>query len=132
MSELARSHYDRFLHNSSLAGRIESSLPDDQNWTCVVRFYAALHLLSAFLVLKSNVSFDPTGASHDLRKKAMEKCPELRDAPKRYRQLKDLSEAVRYDPGFVYKPQHHTDAKRCLQRVVSIVEPKVRKALSLS
>lgn len=132
MSESARTYYERFLHNASFAERIEVSLPEDQNWSCVVRFYAVLHLMSAYLVLKSNVSFDPTSASHHQRKADMSKCPELRTAPQRYRDLKDLSESVRYDPGFIYKNEHHADAKKHMATIISIVEPKVKKLLGIS
>jgi hypothetical protein len=131
MSEQAKSHYDRFRHNFSLVGRVETSLPDDRGWSCVVMFYAALHLMSAYLILKHNVRFDPTAAAHPERKRAMDACPELRDSRKKYRELKDLSESVRYDPGFVYNDQHHADAKNHLERIFAIVEPKLKRMLGL-
>lgn len=62
----------------------------------------------------------------------MEACPELRDAPQRYRMLKDLSESVRYDPGFIYNKQHHAAAKGHLMRITAIVEPKVKRLVESS
>src|ERR1700739_2299514 len=102
MSDRAKAGYEKFKKNAALAERIEEKLPDDNEWACVVRFYAAVHLMNTYLIDKSQVRFDPASAEHTERKKAMDRCPELRDAPKRYRQLKDISESVRYDAGFKY------------------------------
>jgi hypothetical protein len=131
MKEAAQQHYGKYLHNSALAKRIETSLPADQDWACVVMFYTAVHLMTAYLIMKHNVALDPSSAVHPERKKAMDRCPELKDSRDKYRQLKDLSESVRYDPGFVFGPQHFTDAASYLARIVSIVEPKVRRQLSI-
>jgi hypothetical protein len=128
----AQQHYDRYSHNVALARRIEASVPGDLDWACVVMFYAAVHLMTAYLVMKSNVVLDPSAAVHPERKKAMDRCPELKDSRDKYRQLKDLSESVRYDPGFVFGPQHLTQAKAHLARISGIVEPKVRKRLGIS
>ena len=65
--------------------------------------------------------------SHAERKRAMDRCPELRDTPKRYRQLKDISESVRYDAGFKYSDEHHKGVKINLDRIIAIVVPKVNK-----
>src|SRR5438046_992159 len=102
MSELSLAHYERYKHNLALAGRIESSLAGDENWRCVVLFYAALHLMSAYLAEKQNVRFDPSSAVHHTRAKALAKCSELRESPEKYRQLKDISESVRYDAGYTF------------------------------
>ena len=53
MSEKSRAHLRRFRHNVSLADRLATSLPGDRDWVCVVRFYAALHLLDAYLSTKT-------------------------------------------------------------------------------
>lgn len=131
MNQAARAHYERYLHFSKPAKRIEAALPDDCDWACVAMFYAAVHLMTAYLVTKHNVALDPFGAVHPERKRAMDRCPELKDSRDKYRQLKDLSEAVRYDPGFVFGPQHAADARSYLVRIVSIVEPKVKKQLGM-
>ena len=128
MSERARACYERFRENVALAARIEQKLPDDKAWSCVVRFYAAVHLINAYLIDKSRVRFDPASAEHTERKKAMDQCPELRDAPKRYRQLKDISESVRYDAGFRYTDEHHKNVRAHLDKIIAIVDPKIKKA----
>jgi hypothetical protein len=58
----------------------------------------------------------------------MERCPELRDAPKHYRQLKDISESIRYDAGFRFTEEHARAVKVHLSRISAIIEPKLKKA----
>ena len=128
MSNRAQACYEKFKDNAALAARIEEKLPDDKAWSCVVRFYAAVHLVNTYLIDKSQVRYDPASAEHTERKKAMDRCPELRDAPKRYRQLKDVSESVRYDAGFKYTEEHHKDVRANLAKIIAIVEPKIKKA----
>jgi hypothetical protein len=128
ISDRAKACHEKFKENAALATRIEEKLPDDKAWSCVIRFYAAVHLMNAYLIDKSRVRFDPASAEHTERKKAMDRCPELRDAPKRYRQLKDISESVRYDAGFTYSDDHHKGVKAHLDKIIAIVEPKIKKA----
>src|SRR5437867_3038201 len=128
MSERATACYTKFKENAALAARLESRMPDDKAWSCVVRFYAAVHLMNAYLIDKGHVRFDPGFAEHTERKRAMDQCPELRDAPKRYRQIKDISESVRYDAGFKFTDEHHKDVKANLDKIIAIVEPKIKKA----
>ena len=127
MSARAQACFEKFQENVARAARIEEKLPEDKAWSCVVRFYAALHLINAYMIDKSQVRFDPASAEQAERKRAMDRCPELRDTPKRYRQLKDISESVRYDAGFKYSDEHHKDAKTNLDRIIAIVEPKIKK-----
>ena len=127
MSERARECYEKFLANAALANRLEQQIPQDGGWNCVVRFYAALHLINAFLIDKRNVKFDTTAASHQDRKKAMEKCPELRDAPYWYRELKDLSGLIRYDASFTCAAEHCQKSKSLLAKIIAIIEPKLKK-----
>lgn len=129
MSSRAHACWLKFQENFALATRIEETLPDDRAWSCVVRFYAALHLLNAYLIDKPSIRFDPSAAEHAERKKALERSPELREASKRYRQLKDASEAVRYDAGFNYTDEDHKEARVNLDKIVQIVEPKILKAM---
>jgi hypothetical protein len=107
---------------------MEQQLPEHHGWSCVVRFYAAVHLMTAYLIDKPRVRFDPASAEHAERKRAMDRCPELRDAPKRYRQLKDISESVRYDAGFKYTDGHDKDVRAHLDKVVAIVAPLVQRS----
>ncbi len=58
----------------------------------------------------------------------MSRCPELRDAPKTYRWLKDLSECVRYDVKYQYSAEDVENAVEWLDKIVAIVEPKLKKA----
>jgi len=118
--------FQKYQYHVGLAERIEERLPDDKAWSCVVRFYAALHLVTAYLIDKTDIRFEPSASAHLDRRRAMEKCPELRDAPRKYRELKDLSESVRYDAGFEYASEHHDNSKSCLRRIIAIVEPKIR------
>ena len=128
MSAHAQACYAKFQKNVALAQRLEDRLSDDRDWSCVVRFYAALHLMNAYLIDKRHVRFDPGAAEHTERKKAMDRCPELRDAPRRYRQLKDISESVRYDAGYQYTDENHRDVRLLLARIIAIIEPKIKKA----
>ena len=127
MSDRAQACFAKFQGNVELAARIEEKLPDDQAWSCVVRFYAAVHLMNTYLIDKSQVRFDPASTEHTERKKTMGRCPELRDAPRRCRHVKDISESVRYDAGFRYTEEHHRDVKTNLDRIIAIVEPKIRR-----
>ena len=125
MSDVARLCYQKYEENIALAALLEIHAPDDGGWIAVVRFYAALQLMNAYLVDKTNVRLQLDSAAHDHRKKALDKCPELREAPKRYRALKELSEAVRYDPGFVFDAHHREESKNLLAKVIAIVAPKL-------
>lgn len=125
MTERAQACFDRYRENLALAGRMDAELPESNGWVAVVRFYAVVHLMNAYLVDKTNLQFDPASTEHLERKKAMERCPELREAPRRYRQLKDISEAVRYDAGFKYTPANDKDVLAHVRKIVSIVEPKI-------
>jgi len=58
----------------------------------------------------------------------MVQCPELRDAPPKYRNLKNLSEAVRYDVNYEYADADRENAIEWLERIIAIVEPKLKKA----
>jgi hypothetical protein len=128
MSEKAQKYFDRYSYNLALAAEIENLLPRAGDWICVLRFYAALHLINAYLVDKVNIRFDPESTEHKERKRAMAQCPELRDAPEKYRRLKDLSEDVRYKVNFKFADQDGDLAMSLLTKIVAIVEPKLKKA----
>jgi hypothetical protein len=124
--ELAAEHRERHAQFRELIEKIESV---DQPWSCVVRFYAALHLLTAYLVIKKNVRFSPGTDGHRERRLAMQKCPELKYANRSYSLIKELSESVRYDPGYKYTPQNHTASKASLDTLTSVVAPLVDNLL---
>jgi hypothetical protein len=127
MSDKAQRCFDQYLQNAALAVVMESQLDDDRGWSIVVRFYAALQLINAYLIDKGNLQFRPESTEHKERKAALERSPELRDAPQKYRQLKDLSESVRYHAGFQCTPNHRDSAIAWLRKIVAIVEPKLKK-----
>ena len=128
MSELAKRCYRRYERNVSLADELEKQLSvDDDGWSVVVRFYAALHLISSYLIDKETVSFKLSATAHEGRKKAMAKCPELRDAPGKYRALKELSEDIRYNPEFEIAAHHREQSKHLLAKIIAVVDPKIKK-----
>jgi hypothetical protein len=102
---------------------------DDPSWTIVFQFYAAVHLTQSYLVSKNLPRFD--AKNHQGRWEAIKGCSEL---PQRfrsnYRDLKDLSENVRYDPSFVPTSQNFTDALGQLGVVESFLKSKVERALA--
>lgn len=128
MSDDAAKYYELYKTNHALAGAMESQFPNHRGWCCVIRFYAALHLMNAYLVDKRSLGFDPESTEHKARTHAMARCPELRDAPKSYRNLKNLSEEVRYEVNYEYAHADREDAIAWLAKIAAIVEPKLRKA----
>ena len=68
MSEKAKRCFERYLRNLALAVEVEK-LSDGAGWSCVVRFYAALHLINAYLIDKGSIRFDPSSSEHQERKK---------------------------------------------------------------
>ena len=68
MSEEAQQYFERYVYNLALAAEVETLLPRARAWACVVRFYAALHLINAFLIDKGNISFDPQSTEQLLAK----------------------------------------------------------------
>ena len=57
------------------------------------------------------MAFDPDSTEHKERTRAMAQGPELRDAPKKYRWQKDLSEFVRYDVNYEYADEDRENAR---------------------
>jgi len=47
MSDAATRYYERFKATVALAADLEVQFPNHRGWNCVVRFYAALHLMNA-------------------------------------------------------------------------------------
>jgi hypothetical protein len=128
MSDHAAKYHALFLKNLALTASMEEQFPASRGWNCVVRFYAALHLMNAYLIDKQSIAFDPESTEHKERTHAMAQCPELRDAPKKYRWLKGLSESVRYDVNYEYVDEDRDNAIAWLDKIVAIVEPKLKRA----
>jgi len=123
-SELAAEHDRQYHKLLAFIAKMESV---DPSWTCVVKFYASMHLITAYLVMKSNTRFDSDSGSHHERRKAIDRCPELNVAKRYYRELKDLSEAVRYVPGYIFTAKNDSDSSKRLESIRSIVEPLLKK-----
>jgi hypothetical protein len=128
MSDVAAKYHALYLANVALAMEMEEKFPTHRGWSCVVRFYAALHLTNAYLIDKPSLRFNPESTDHKERTQAMAQCPELRDAPKKYRLLKDLSEWVRYNVKYVYAAEDCDESIALLTKIVAIVEPKLKRA----
>jgi hypothetical protein len=116
------------MWRTALAITMEEELVGHRGWGCVVRFYAALHLTNAYLIDKHNIHFDPDATEHKARAAAMARCPELRDAPEKYRNLKNLSELIRYDVKYEHEDAYREKSIAWLAKIVAIVEPKLKKA----
>ena len=65
MSAKAKHCFDQYQKNFTLAIELEEKLDDDGGWSCVVRFYAALHLINAYLIDKTNLRFDPLSSDRN-------------------------------------------------------------------
>ena len=128
MSETARLCYGKYEKNSVLALALEDQFPDNEGWSVVVRCYAALQLMNAYLLDKANVKLKLDAADHELRRKAMAQCPELRDAPRKYRDLKELSENIRYNPEFELTTIHRQESKVLFAKIIAIVDAKIKKS----
>ncbi len=81
--------------------------------------------MNAYLIDKETLCFDPESTEHKERSQAMSKRPELRDAPQKYRNLKNLSESVRYDVHYQYGEEDRLNSIAWLEKLIAIVEPKL-------
>jgi len=124
---LAQAHYDKYTYLAALTRKLEAAIPDNPSWISVSIFYSILHLMTAHLLMKRNVRFNPGSDRHYDRMQAIRKCPELKYAEHPYRELQDISESVRYDPGFVYTAKHRATVTKHCDTIKSIVEPLWQK-----
>jgi hypothetical protein len=102
-----------------------ASAPDDA-WSLVFLFYSALHFVDGYLKTKAPHFFI---ANHGARSSAIRGAPELNAAASAYRALQALSEQVRYDPVFRPSIANFEAAKRYFEKVRSVVEPKLLRAI---
>lgn len=129
---VSKEHFDKYLNLVAVTQAIEVNLSAHLEWACVTLFYAAVHLVNSYLVLKPELNFQPSDAVHTDRDKTIRRrCPELQYAKDHYRDLKDLSVNIRYVPGFKFNAQHLAIAKTYFSQVKSIVEPMVKRKLGL-
>jgi hypothetical protein len=118
-------HCRTWLKYRERASAYAQTFEADAAWTIVFRFYAALHLTQAYLLAKGIPRFE--ASSHAERDRAIRDATELtRRFSCDYRDLKNLSESVRYDPDFVATPNDHQNAQAWLGVVESIVKPKLK------
>jgi hypothetical protein len=119
-------YYQRFLRLETLADRSAKILEADGDWEIVFRFYACVHLVEGYMRTKIDRFWSD---KHENRTRALKESPELKDARVAYRDLQDLSEDVRYDPGFVAEETHYGNAKAWAAKVSSIVRSKLETRL---
>ena len=126
MSDTA-SHYSRSHLNQEFAKKIRKRIPEEIGWYMVVLFYTALHLVDAYLVTKA---WKPSMENHGERNRELKKCSEL-SMPFRgaYRSLQDMSEQVRYEPGFQAVDKHLKQAEDSLRTVRLFLESKIKRQL---
>jgi hypothetical protein len=126
----ARVHHDRYQYMRGLYYAYPPALPAYRDWEIVVGFYAALHLVQAYFCTK-NMRFQ--AARHEDRIAAIRSSPELnksRPFVQAYRMLQDVSEQVRYDPGFKVADTHLAHAKANLETVERMLQAKVNRVLA--
>ena len=122
----SRDHIERAEVNRNLADIFEADIEHHHGWSIVVRFYAALHLVDAYLSAK-----DKDVQNHTDRHRAIRDFPELSQGRgigfrSTYKWLQDHSEQVRYDPGFQVLPEAVTTSKEKLERVFKFLLPKLQ------
>jgi hypothetical protein len=121
----AAAHLERSRYHRGLADEFAPAHPRFPDWEIVIRFYAAVHLLQAYLLTK-NARFHVE--THADRFRAIDASPELvknRNFRRAYSLLRDLSERVRYDAGFVTAPLHIDAARVHLELVERVLVPKI-------
>jgi hypothetical protein len=126
----ARVHHDRYQYMRGLYDAYPLALPAHRDWEIVVGFYAALHLVQAHFCTK-NMRFQ--AARHEDRMGAIRSSPELsksRQFVVAYKTLQDVSEQVRYDPGFKVADTHLQLAKANLEIVERMLQAKVNRVLA--
>jgi uncharacterized protein (UPF0332 family) len=98
---------------------------NDPTWSIVFRFYAAIHLMQAYLLAKGDARFD--ASSHMERLMAIKKCTELgRRFEEQYKDLKARSESVRYDPDYAPRAEDYKSSENCLSVIESFLIKKLR------
>ena len=126
MSDTA-SHYTKSKLNEEVATKIRERIPEELGWYMVVLFYSALHLVDAYLVTKA---WNPSMENHGERNRELRKCTEL-TKPFRtaYRSLQDISEQVRYDPGFLAAENHIRQTSDDLKAIKVFLDSKIKRHL---
>lgn len=127
--EQVRLHLARAERNASAADALGPALPDNVEWELVIRFYAVLHLIDAYLATKAERFI---ADRHEVRLRAIRESPELRKNPafeRAYRELKQISEQVRYDAGFVVDNVTLVRGRERHAALRSVLVPKIERRL---
>lgn len=125
--EQVEAHESRAKTLADLAEKYAAAVPDHPDWEIVVRFYTTLHMVQAYLCAKDQ-RFE--AQRHDQRMRALRESPELAkfgNFLSGYRYLQDVSEQVRYDPGFIVSDAHIEQARKSQLLVKNVVSPKLEK-----
>ncbi|MEO8902204.1 MAG: hypothetical protein ABI627_11810 [Polyangiaceae bacterium] len=96
-------------------------------WEIVLLFYSSLHMVEAYLRTKAPRfhAEDHVGIG-----KAIAASPEIKHMAGTYKALRELSQQVRYDPGFSVTDQHKANARKHTVTVDSAIRGKVAKWLA--
>lgn len=126
-------HLEKARAHEASAARLQTE-EGGNDWAVVMQFYAALHIVTAYLATKQQ-RFDVK--NHFERERAMNGLPELcppKAKPLRvaYSRLKNVSEQVRYDEGFKAATQHIEAARSDLAKVHGFLNGKLQRALTPS
>jgi hypothetical protein len=122
--EDVEAHLRKAERDQNLVSALGVSVDD---WAIVMRFYVALHTLQAYLITK-DVRFE--AKRHGERLRAIRESPELRvHFEKAYRRLQDVSEQVRYDPGFKARPVDLQQSQSDLGTVHTLLDTKIARYL---
>jgi hypothetical protein len=117
-----KTHLERSRRDESVGAKV---LAISGDWAIVARFYAAMHVLEAYLLTKNGRFF---AKRHDERWRAVKASPELRENFRAaYAQLHDVSEQVRYDPGFTATGDNINQSEVNLRLVHSVLDSKIEK-----
>ncbi len=115
-------HLARWRQFSLSSQRLEASEPVDHALLAIARFYAALHLVQAYLLTKGE-RFE--AANHGQRWAVLKTAPELRPLLEPYKRLRALSESARYDPGWSPPASLRADVRLALSQVERTLEGKL-------
>jgi hypothetical protein len=130
----AQSHLEQARRLAHLAELYAQRLnePGFRDWEIVACFYASLHKLEAYFAFKPPENYDV--ARHDDRWRAIKDSPELTKAYFHYdyRELKNLSESVRYTAGFIAPDEDIERARYLLNRIGSVLDGKIARHMSTS
>ncbi|MGD0836909.1 MAG: hypothetical protein ABSB49_09740 [Polyangia bacterium] len=124
-------HLNRAKQHEASAQSLAHLLPEE-GWRIVVNFYAALHIVDAYLVSK-NPALKPK--NHEDRACKMNQFPELRESrgvrfKQAYSRLRNLGWQVRYEPGYLSNRGDLDSSDADLATVRGYLRPKVERSLA--